>query len=101
MCNRELLERFALLRTVIVCMSVENTDDTGSRSDSTSKRSEREDYWCQEVCTYYPYRLNDNVRGVGNTSKMKGNVVVNTLFNKPTRKLECVSVTENATALPT
>ena len=66
-------------------MPIEKIDDTGSRSGSTSKRLEREDYWCRELCTY-PYGLNDNVRGVGNISKMKGEMVVNTLFNHQARK---------------
>ena len=26
-----------------------------------AKRLEREDYWCRELCTVYPYGLNDNV----------------------------------------
>ena len=34
----------------------------------TSLQLEREDYWCRELCTYYPYGLNDNVRGVANIS---------------------------------
>ena len=53
----------------------------------TPKRLDREDYWCRELCTYYPYGLNDNIRGVGNISKMKCNMVVNRLFNKNKRKL--------------
>ena len=32
----------------------------------SSKRLEREDYWCRELCTFCPY---DNVRKVGNISK--------------------------------
>ena len=64
-------------------MPIEKIEDTGSRSGSTSKRLEREYYWCRELCTYYP---NDNVRGVGNISKMKINLVVNTLFNEHKRK---------------
>ena len=35
-----------------------------------------------ELCTYYPYGLNDNVRGVRNISKMKTDMVVNRLFHK-------------------
>ena len=42
---------------------------SSDRVSATSKRLEREDYWCRELCTYYPYGLNDNVRGVGNISK--------------------------------
>ena len=53
----------------------------------TSIRLEREDYWCRELCTYYPYGLNDNVRGVGNISKQPG-LVVNALFNRRYRKFK-------------
>ena len=67
-------------------MPIEKIEDTGSRSGSTSKRLEGEDYWCRELCTYCLYGLNDNVRGVGNISKMKIDLVVNTLFNKHERK---------------
>ena len=51
-----------------------------------AKRLEREDYWCRELCTVYPYGLNDNVRKVGNVSKCGADVVVGTLFNKQPRK---------------
>ena len=68
-------------------MPIEKVEDLGSRSAATSKRLEREDYWCRELCTYYPYGLNDNIRGVGNISKMKNELVVNTLFIKNKRKL--------------
>ena len=62
-------------------MPIEKVEDMGSRSASTSKRLEREDYWCRELCTYYPYGLNDNIRGVGNISIMKNGLVVNTKTN--------------------
>ena len=55
------------------------------KANIMSLRLEREDYWCRELCTYYPYGLNDNVRGVGNISKQPG-LVVNVLFNKRARK---------------
>ena len=57
---------------------------SNDRVSATSQRLEREDYWCRELCTYYPYGLNDNVRGVGNISKQHG-LVVYTLFNKRQR----------------
>ena len=50
-----------------------------------SLQFEREDHWCRELCTYYLYGLNDNVRGVGNMSKKPG-LVVNELFNRRGRK---------------
>ena len=31
-----------------------------------NKRLQREEYWYRELCTVYPYGLNDNVKGVGN-----------------------------------
>ena len=57
---------------------------SNDRVSATSQRLER-DYWCGELCTYYPYGLNDNVRGVGNISKQHG-LVVYTLFNRRQRK---------------
>lgn len=50
----------------------------------SAKRLERKDYWCRELCTFYPYGLNDNVRKVGNISKCKDEIVVNTLFHTQT-----------------
>ena len=54
-------------------MPIEKIEGMGSKSDST------------EWCTYYPCGLNDNVKGVGNISKMKGELVVNMLFNRQKR----------------
>ena len=66
--------------------SVDDISITSSdRVSATSNRLEREDYWCRELCTYYPYGLNDNVRGVGNISKQHG-LAVHTLFHKRPRK---------------
>ena len=59
---------------------------TTSDKGTCAKRLEREDYWCREPCTFYPYGLNDNVRKVGNISKCKDKIVVNTLFHKQIRK---------------
>ena len=61
---------------------------SNDRVSATSQRLEREDYWCRELCTYYPYGLNDNVCGVGNISKQHGLVVYSSLFNKRQRKFE-------------
>ena len=33
-----------------------------------SKRLQREEYWYRELCTVYPYGLNNSVKGVGNVS---------------------------------
>ena len=57
----------------------------GDRASVASIRLEREDYWCRELCTYYPYGLNDNVRGVGHISKQPG-LLVSALFNKRDRR---------------
>ena len=59
------------------------------RNDGTtlsSKRLQREEYWYRELCSVYPYGLNDNVRGVGNVSKSDESLIVYTLFNKQKRK---------------
>ena len=64
----------------ICIMPIEKVDG------STSNRLDREGFWCRELCTYYPYGLNDNVRGVGNVSKMRDRLVVNTLFHKNKRR---------------
>ena len=72
-------------------MPIEKIFDTGNKVSSTSKRLEREDYWCRELCTFYPYGLNDNVRGVGNISKMKGQGQL--VVNMQTKgNLECANI---------
>ena len=68
----------------ISIMPIEELTST-DRASAASQRLEREDYWCRELCTYYSYGLNDNVRGVGNISKQHG-LVVYTLFNRRQRK---------------
>ena len=50
------------------------------------KRLQREEFWYRELCTIYPYGLNDNVKGVGNVSKSDGELIVYALFNKSERK---------------
>ena len=50
-----------------------------------SKRLQREEYWYRELCSVYPYGLNDNVRGVGNVSKSDERLIVYTLFNTQKR----------------
>ena len=40
---------------------------TACDKGTCAKRLEREDYWCRELWTFYPYGLNDNVRKVGTT----------------------------------
>ena len=50
------------------------------------KRLEKEDFWYRELRMVYPYGLNDNVRKVGNVSKV--GTVVHALFNKQPRKYQ-------------
>ena len=51
------------------------------------KRLKREEFWYRELCTIYPYGLNDNVRCLGNVSSKKDKgLVVYGLFNKSRRK---------------
>ena len=52
-----------------------------------AKLLDREEYWYREICSIYPYGLNDNVRRVGNVSKMIGNGLnIYSLFNKQYHK---------------
>ena len=52
-----------------------------------NKRLQREEYWNWELCTVYPYGLNDNVKHVGNvSSRTDDGLVVYELFNKQKRK---------------
>ena len=58
------------------------------RNDGTtlpSKRLQREEYWYRELCSVYPYGLNDKVRGVVKVSKSDERLIVYTLFNKQKR----------------
>ena len=62
-----------------------------------SKRLQREEYWYRELCSVYPYGLNDNVRGVGNVSKSDERLIVYTLLTlgahaRGLQYLSCVSV---------
>ena len=53
----------------------------------TCKRLKREDFWYRDLCTIYPYCLNDNVKGLANVSSKKDQgLVVYGLFNKSRRK---------------
>ena len=61
---------------------VSGSDDNASIH---ARRLEREDFWMRELKTIYPYGLNDNIRGLGNISKLKNEPVVWRLFNKRTR----------------
>ena len=54
--------------------------EDGECITSTSKRLSREDYWCRELRTVYPYGLNDNVKKVGNISKIRYNLIIWSLF---------------------
>ena len=52
----------------------------------SAKGLEKEDFWYRELCTVSPYGLNDNVRKVGNVSKLGPSTVVHALFNSQRRK---------------
>ena len=54
----------------------------------SAKRLKREDFWYREFCTVYPYGLNDNIRKVGNVSKLGRSTVVHALFNRQPRKFK-------------
>ena len=41
-----------------------------------SKLAQREEFWYREICSIYPYGLNDNVRKFGNISKRLGKGMV-------------------------
>ena len=52
-----------------------------------AKLLDREEYWYTEICSIYPYGLNDNVRRVGNVSIMIGNGLnIYSMFNKQYHK---------------
>ena len=51
------------------------------------KRLKREEFWYKELCTVFPYGLNESVKGVGNVSKkVDKELVVYSLFNRSERK---------------
>ena len=50
-----------------------------------AKRQEREDFWMRELKTIQPYGLNDNVRSVGNISKLPQEPVVWSFFHRRSR----------------
>ena len=62
--------------------------EPGDSMTLPNKRLQREEFWYRELCTVYPYGLNDNVKGVGNVSSMSRSedLIVYTLFNKHERK---------------
>ena len=53
----------------------------------TSKRLQREEYWCKELCTVFSYGLNDNVKGLENeSSNSDDSLVMFTLFERKYKK---------------
>ena len=53
----------------------------------TSERLQKEQHWYRELNSIYPYRLNDNVKSVGNMSNHPNtNLVMWNLFNHHTRR---------------
>ena len=54
-----------------------------------SERLQREEYWYRELCTVYPYGLNDIVKGVGNvSSRTDDGLVVYELLKVDSRVVE-------------
>ena len=49
-------------------MPIEQIPET---PNSASLRLLREAFWYKELCSIYPYGLNDNIKGVGNISKLQ------------------------------
>ena len=65
----------------------EVTVEPGDQMTLADKLSAREEYWYRELCSVYPYGLNDNVYKVGNISRLWGHgIIVYSLFNKHPRK---------------
>ena len=54
-------------------MPIEQITET---PNSISLRLLREAFWYKELCSFYPYGLNDNIKGVGNISKPKKEIIV-------------------------
>ena len=50
------------------------------------KLSSREEFWYRELCSVYPYGLNDNVYKVGNISRLWGHGII--VYNKHHRKYD-------------
>ena len=71
-----------------MCNASSRTDDGLVVYELCNKQKrKREEYWYRELCTVYPYGLNDNVKGVGNvSSRTDDGLVVYELCNKQKRK---------------
>ena len=66
-------------------------DNTNRVSDKSDEKlgvglGTRLVYWYRELCTIFPYGLNDNVKGVGSISRKIDSTVVWGLFNKHSRR---------------
>ena len=59
--------------------------EPGDEMSLHSKRLSREDFWMRELKTIQPYGLNDNVRSVGNISKLPEEPVVWSFFHRHSR----------------
>lgn len=57
----------------IAIMPIEEVADQLSLAD---KLSSREEFWYRELCSVYPYGLNDNVYKVGNISHLWGHGIL-------------------------
>ena len=56
--------------------------DPGENITLASELLIREEYWYKEICSIYPYGLNDNVRKVGNIVLIKGLQCIHYLTNR-------------------
>ena len=70
--------------TIMPIEKIVDSDD--DRLSLHAKRLSREEYWYRELCTIFPYGLNDNVKGVGSISRKIDSTVVWGLFNKHSRR---------------
>ena len=55
------------------------------------RRLEREEFWMRELCTLYPYGLNDKLHSVGNLSQLDKDAVIWRFFNSHHRKRRPIS----------
>jgi len=65
---------------------IENLVSTDEDRLDKDLRLQREKYWMTELCTVFPFGLNDKVRGIGNVSQTSTQIHSGMLFNKHSRK---------------
>ena len=65
---------------------IEKLDTTGNDKEDKALRLQREKFWMTELCTIFPFGLNDKVHGIGNVSQTTNDIHASMLFNKHKRK---------------